>query len=55
MHGRNISYAYGIWSLVLINAGLFAFFLVSFLEPVKKREWRSMGVTAFFVALFTEM
>ena len=56
MHGENISYAYGFWSLVLVNAGLFAFFIISFLAPVKKREWRSMGVTlAFFVALFTEM
>ncbi|MBI5180493.1 MAG: hypothetical protein HZA05_03715, partial [Nitrospirae bacterium] len=56
MHGENISYAYGFWSLVIVNAGLFIFFIVSFLTPLKKREWRSMGVTlAFFVALFTEM
>ncbi len=56
MHGENISYAYGFWSLVAVNVGLFAFFLLSFLPPLKKREWRSMGVTiAFFVALFTEM
>lgn len=56
MHGENISYAYGFWSLVIVNAALFVFFILSFLTPVKKREWRSMGVTiAFFVALFTEM
>jgi protein-S-isoprenylcysteine O-methyltransferase Ste14 len=56
MHGENISYAYGFWSLVIVNIGLFAFFFLSFLRPVKKREWRSMGATlAFFVALFTEM
>lgn len=56
MHGENISFAYGIWSLVVVNVGLFAFFIISFLTPVKKREWRSMGATlAFFVALFTEM
>jgi protein-S-isoprenylcysteine O-methyltransferase Ste14 len=56
MHGENISYAYGFWSLVAVNVGLFAFFLLSFLTPFKKREWRSMGATlAFFVALFTEM
>jgi len=56
MHGENISYAYGFWSLVIVNIGLFAFFLLSFLRPLKKREWRSMGATlAFFVALFTEM
>jgi len=56
MHGEEISYAYGIWSLVIVNVALFAFFLLSFLAPLKKREWRSMGATlAFFVALFTEM
>jgi len=56
MHGENISYAYGLWFLVIVNVGLFIFFILSFLTPLKKREWRSMGVTiAFFVALFTEM
>ncbi len=56
MHGENISYAYGFWSLVAVNVGLFAFFLLSFLAPLKKKEWRSMGATlAFFVALFSEM
>jgi len=56
MHGENVSYAYGFWSLVAVNVGLFVFFILSFLAPVKKREWRSMGMTvAFFVALFTEM
>lgn len=56
MHGENISYAYGFWSLVIVNIGLFAFFIISFLAPIKKRDWRSMGATlAFFVALFTEM
>ncbi len=56
MHGEGIAYAYGFWSLVVVNVGLFAFFILSFLRPAKKREWRSMGATlAFFVALFTEM
>ena len=56
MHGENVPYAYGFWSLVVVNVVLFAFFILSFLTPVKKREWRSMSVTiAFFVALFTEM
>jgi protein-S-isoprenylcysteine O-methyltransferase Ste14 len=56
MHGLNGSYAYSLWSLVLFNSGLFAFFLVSFIAPLGKREWRSMGVVlAFIVALFTEM
>lgn len=56
MHGEDISFAYGFWSLVVVNAGLFIFFILSFMTPVKQREWRSMSVTiAFFVALFTEM
>jgi len=56
MHGEDIQFAYGFWSLVIVNVGLFVFFLLSFLAPAKKREWRSMGVTtAFIVALFTEM
>ena len=56
MHGEGIAYAYGFWSLVIVNVALFAFFILSYLAPVKKREWRSMGITlAFFVALFTEM
>ena len=42
MHGEGILYAYGFWSLVVVNVGLFAFFLLSFLRPLKKREWRSM-------------
>ncbi len=55
MHGEGI-FAYGLWSLVVINVALFVFFIVSFLLPFRKREWRSMGVTvAFFTALFTEM
>lgn len=56
MHGESILYAYGFWSLAVVNIALFAFFILSFLTPIKKREGRSMGVTlAFFVALFTEM
>ncbi|MDP2930964.1 MAG: isoprenylcysteine carboxylmethyltransferase family protein [Chloroflexota bacterium] len=50
------SYAYGMWPLVMINAGIFIFFVFSFLKPKKRWEWRSMGAfTAFVVALFTEM
>lgn len=56
MHGDGISYAYGFWSLVVANVVLFLFFILSFLTPLRKREWRSMGVTvAFLIALFTEM
>ena len=42
MHGEDVPFAYGIWFLVFVNVGLFAFFLLSFLTPVKKREWRSI-------------
>src|SRR3989338_10860529 len=56
MHGEDIPFAYGFWSLVLVNIALFGFFILSFLTPFKKREWRAMGVTlGFFFALFTEM
>ncbi len=55
MHGEYI-YGYGLWSLVAFNALFFLFFILSFLAPVRWREWRSLGVTtAFVVALFTEM
>ncbi len=50
------SYAYGMWPIVVINVGIFLFFVLSYLKPKKRREWRSMGVfSAFAVALFTEM
>ncbi len=56
MHGQEIQYGYGFWSLVVVNVGIFVLFTLSFLTPVKRREWRSFGVfTAFVVALFTEM
>lgn len=49
-------YAYGMWVIVAFNIGLFLFFIVSFIKPKEKSEWRNMGiVTAFLVALFTEM
>jgi len=43
MHGEGIQYAYGFWSLVVINVALFAFFILSFMTPFKKREWRATG------------
>ncbi len=50
------SYAYGMWPFVVINAGIFIFFVFSYLKPKKRQEWRSMGAfSAFAVALFTEM
>ncbi len=50
------SYAYGLWPFVVVNAGIFVFFVLSYLKPKGKAEWRSMGAfSAFVVALFTEM
>ncbi|MCH7922351.1 MAG: isoprenylcysteine carboxylmethyltransferase family protein [Nitrospinae bacterium] len=47
---------YGLWAAVAFNVLLFGLFVVGFLKPMRKREWRSMGLmTAFLVALFTEM
>lgn len=49
-------YDYGLWGVVVVNTALLVGFLVSFLRPATRREWRSFGVvTAFVVALFTEM
>ena len=43
MHGEDIPFAYGFWSLVVVNVGLFAFFILSFLAALKKREWRAIS------------
>lgn len=49
-------YAYGLWSIAVINIGLFIGFLLSFAKPQSKVEWRNFGVfSAFLVALFVEM
>jgi len=48
--------AYGLWSLVVINAGVFILFALSFAKPRTSRDWRSFGAfSAFIVALFVEM
>jgi protein-S-isoprenylcysteine O-methyltransferase Ste14 len=50
------SYDYGLWAMVLFNVILFGAFVIGFLRPKKKYEWRTLGVfAAFIVALFTEM
>ncbi|MFQ6072947.1 MAG: methyltransferase family protein [Methanosarcinales archaeon] len=55
-HFTSESYAYFNWIAVLISIALFSFFVISFLTPMKKREWRSLGMYhAFIIALFTEM
>ena len=48
--------AYGLWSLVIINAAVFIIFAFSFVRPRTARDWRSFSAfSAFLVALFTEM
>jgi protein-S-isoprenylcysteine O-methyltransferase Ste14 len=45
-----------MWPFVVINTAIFIFFVLSYLKPKRRREWRSMGAfSAFTVALFTEM
>ncbi len=48
--------AYGLWSLVIVNSGVFILFAYSFFKPQTTRDWRSFGAfSAFLVALFAEM
>lgn len=45
-----------MWIVVAFNVGLFLFFVLSFLAPKGRAEWRNMGVVfAFLVALFSEI
>lgn len=57
MHGESLgNYAYGMWPVVAFNILLFLFFVLGFLRPRKRFEWRSMGaLIGFLAALFTEM
>ena len=51
-----MNYDYGWWPMVVLHVGLVLAFMLSYLRPVRSREWRSLGVlVAFVVALFTEM
>ena len=53
---NNNTPAYGLWSLVIINAFVFIIFAFSFTRPKTSRDWRSFGAfSAFIVALFVEM
>jgi len=48
--------AYGLWALVLVNAGLIILFAASFFKPRTAQDWRALGgFSAFVVALFAEM
>lgn len=49
-------YAYSNWGAAILSIGIFSFFVLSFLTPLKKQNWRTLGLyEAFIVALFTEM
>lgn len=53
---RNSPYDYGYWTIAVLNIVFFGLFVLAFLKPRKKAEWRSMGVfSAFITALFAEM
>lgn len=48
--------AYGLWPLVILNAGLFIPFAAGFLEPRTAQDWRTLGgFSAFVAALFAEI
>ena len=48
--------AYGLWPLVVVNAGIFIAFAFSFYKPRTTRDWRTFGAfSGFLLALFTEM
>ena len=49
-------YAYSNYSGILISLLLFSFFILAYLVPTKKTEWKRAGLyEAFIIALFTEM
>ncbi len=55
---ENVSFDlwYGNWLAVVSITGVFMLFLVGFVRPRRRVEWRSFGLcTAFLVSLFTEM
>ena len=37
-------YDYGLWWLVAVHVAWLAVFVVAFLRPTQRREWRSLGV-----------
>jgi protein-S-isoprenylcysteine O-methyltransferase Ste14 len=49
-------YAYGNWVATLLSIGIFSVFVLSFLTPLKKQNWKTLGIyEAFIIALFSEM
>ncbi len=55
-HHDFTKYAYSNWIAALLSIGIFSIFVLSFLTPLKKKNWRTLGIyEAFIIALFTEM
>lgn len=55
-HHDLTEYAYSNWGATLLSVGIFSFFVLSFLTPLKKQNWRTLGIyEAFIIALFSEM
>ena len=55
-HHALTGYAYGKWAATLLSIGIFSVFVLSFLTPLKKQNWRTLGIyEAFIIALFSEM
>lgn len=55
-HHDLTGYAYGNWAATIISVGIFSVFVLSFLTPLKKQNWRTLGIyEAFIIALFSEM
>ena len=53
---ESITYDYGLWTMVIVNAAIILIFAFSFYRPKTTRDWRSFGAfSAFVIALFTEM
>ncbi len=47
---------YGNWGAVAFSVLFFSAFVLAFLRPPHRREWRHLGISeAYLVALFTEM
>lgn len=49
-------YEYGFWPVVMFHVAWLLGFVLTFLRPAGRREWRSLGIfSAFVVALYVEM
>ncbi|MGH7318336.1 MAG: methyltransferase family protein [Candidatus Rokuibacteriota bacterium] len=49
-------YDYGLWGLAAIHVGWIMLFVLAFLRPGRRLEWRSLGMfSGFVVALYVEM